>query len=135
MTERAVRQRGYDAKRRATQDWRHLYKSKRWARIKRAQAKAQPYCQECARLDPPRLFTPMTIVDHVDRHGGDPERFFRGPFQSLCKPCHDSRKQSEERRGFKLDMGPDGWPVDDRHPGNRDADGQIKRLSPQTLVP
>lgn len=126
MTARQVARRGYDAKRRARQPWRLLYKTKRWRRIRKGQLRAHPWCQECERLDPPRFYTPATIVDHVDRHGGDPVKFFAGPFQSLCGPCHDSRKQSEEVRGYRQDVGADGWPVDDRHPVHRDEAGAIK---------
>ena len=38
-----------------------------------------------------------TILDHKEPHLGDPERFWKGPFQTLCKPCHDSIKQRHER--------------------------------------
>ncbi|PLR25216.1 hypothetical protein SGCZBJ_12630 [Caulobacter zeae] len=59
-----------------------------------------PLCAFCEREE---RVTPATVCDHVERHGGDEERFFAGPFQSLCKRCHDSTKQADEaaakRRG------------------------------------
>lgn len=42
------------------------------------------------------------VCDHIRPHKGDPALFWdRGNLQCLCKPCHDSAKQSEERRGVR----------------------------------
>jgi hypothetical protein len=57
-----------------------------------------------------------TICDHVEPHPGDVNRFWLGPFQSLCKECHDSTKRFVELHGFRPDIGLDGWPLDLRHP-------------------
>jgi 5-methylcytosine-specific restriction enzyme A len=65
-----------------------LYNSKRWATIRRRELAAHPWCAECARHE---LFVPATDIDHIHPHGGDPTRFYAGPFQSLCHSCH-SRK-------------------------------------------
>jgi 5-methylcytosine-specific restriction protein A len=62
------------------------------------------------------VVTPATICDHVEPHRGDVNKFWLGPFQSLCKPCHDGDKQRLEVRGYRTDIGPDGWPIDKRHP-------------------
>jgi hypothetical protein len=43
-------------------------------------------------------------------------KFLLGPFQSLCGECHRSAKRYVELRGYRLDIGPDGWPTDPRHP-------------------
>ena len=54
---------------------------------------------------------------------GDDE--LSGPFwdpdnwQALCKSHHDGAKQSEDRRGYSTAVGADGWPLDPRHPVNR----------------
>ena len=45
-----------------------------------------------------------------------------GPFMSLCKRCHDSTKRMIETRGFRPDIGLDGWPLDPNHPVYRRAD-------------
>jgi 5-methylcytosine-specific restriction enzyme A len=37
-------------------------------------------------------------------------------FKSLCKRCHDSAKRFVETRGYRPDVGLDGWPLDPRHP-------------------
>ncbi|MBY6113306.1 HNH endonuclease [Mameliella alba] len=41
---------------------------------------------------------PATIADHVVPHREDHGAFWYGPLQSLCKHCHDSKKQRAERR-------------------------------------
>ena len=58
--------------------------------------------------------TIATVCDHKDKDSkADPSTFFAGPFQSLCKPHHDSAKQSEERTGrARPVIGTDGWPVE-----------------------
>ncbi|MCJ2010440.1 ATP-binding protein [Methylobacterium sp. J-092] len=43
--------------------------------------------------------TPATVCDHVEPHRGDVERFWAGPFQSVCAHCHNSHKQRQERQG------------------------------------
>ena len=40
-----------------------------------------------------------TACDHVERHSGNPDKFWGGAFQSLCTPCHSSDKQLQERKG------------------------------------
>lgn len=60
--------------------------------------------------------TPATVCDHIERHRGNPAKFFGGPFQSLCKPCHDGRKQSQDRLGYSTKVGADGLPTDPKHP-------------------
>ena len=52
-----------------------------------------------------------TICDHVKPHKGDPDAFWGGPYQSLCKLHHDAAKQSEERGGHRIAIGTDGWPL------------------------
>ena len=62
------------------------------------------------------IVTAAEICDHVEPHNGDVNKFWLGPFQSLCKRCHDSTKRFVERWGFRPDIGLDGWPLDPRHP-------------------
>lgn len=98
------------------QQYRKLYKTIRWQRIREAQLRAHPLCQMCEALG--RL-TAATVCDHIEPHKGDLGKFFTGPFQSLCAPCHDGIKQSIERRGYSSAIGLDGWPTDERHPANK----------------
>lgn len=117
MSLREVNRRRYDRERQDRPE-RLWYKSPKWFRIRRNQLKAEPSCrmhrEEFGQL------VPATIVDHVNPHRGNWLAFWGGPFQSLCKPCHDRHKQADEGRGFSSATGPDGWPTDSRHPMNRE---------------
>lgn len=96
---RGEARREYDATRRKRYAWRALYSTSRWQRIRERQLGDHPLCAMCWGDE---VVTPATVCDHVEPHGGDEVKFFAGPFQSLCKPCHDSTKQAEEaaeRRG------------------------------------
>ena len=60
-----------------------------------------------------------TVVDHIIPHKGDSDLFWdESNWQSLCKRCHDSFKQKEEKQGYSNAIGHDGWPLDDKHPVN-----------------
>ena len=85
-----------------------------------------PLYQRCSRQG---KVVPATVVHHVEPHRGDMQKFFGGPFESLCAQCHNSAAQSEERLGYSI--GADGWPVDPRHPANAslDAGGRVRSSS------
>lgn len=51
-----------------------------------------------------------TVVHHTEPHRGDPVKFFAGPFESLCKPHHDSEGQREDLGQTIVSFGADGWP-------------------------
>jgi hypothetical protein len=90
-------------------EYRKWYKTARWRSLRIAQLTARPLCRYCQ--DQGHV-TPATICDHAEPHRGDPVKFWSGPFISLCKPHHDSSKQSEERLGrSQAAIGVDGWPV------------------------
>lgn len=91
---RLQRNREHDARRRTDQAWRAWYKSARWTAIRESQLRARPTCEACERKG---VLEPATVCDHVTAHKGDPDLFWWGPFQSLCKRCHDRDKQREER--------------------------------------
>lgn len=69
-----------------------LYNTGRWRVIRKAQLAREPWCK--AHLEKGE-YVPATDVDHIERHGGDPEKFFNGPFQSLCHACHSSKTAEE----------------------------------------
>lgn len=96
--------------------YRRWYKTARWQRIRSAQLTAEPLCRNCRRLG---RITPATVCDHVDPHRGDEAKFWSGPFQSLCKDCHDSPKQKQEATGIIAGVSSDGRPIDPSHPWNR----------------
>jgi 5-methylcytosine-specific restriction protein A len=57
-----------------------------------------------------------TVADHIIPHEGDEALFWQGALQSLCAPCHSSRKQTQELVGYSSEVDKDGWPIDERHP-------------------
>ena len=75
-----------------------LYGTRLWKRIRARQLAKEPWCKECLRAN---IYTPATDVDHIERHMGDKEKFFRGPFQSLCHACHSRKTNEEMGRGAK----------------------------------
>ena len=101
-----------------TSKWKHLYDKALWRRRAKAQIQNHPLCAMCMARN---IVTPATIADHIEPHGGDHERFYWGPLQSLCPPCHSSRKKQLELHGYARDIGADGWPIDPAHPANRSS--------------
>jgi 5-methylcytosine-specific restriction enzyme A len=93
-----------------------LYSSAKWRRIRKLQLLHSPLCVLCLKRG---TTTAATIFDHVTPHDGDVNKFWLGPFQSLCGQCHNSAKKFEENRGYLPDSGLDGFPIDPRHPANR----------------
>ena len=94
-------------------EYRKLYKTQRWRRIREIQITKHQFCVRCEKNG---VLTPATAVDHVVPHRGDLMLFYEGELQSLCDRHHNSDKQSEEVRGFSTAVGADGFPVDDDHP-------------------
>jgi hypothetical protein len=91
-------------------DYQHLYKTAHWLRLRKQQLLQHPLCAFCEKRG---RVTPATVVDHVERHGGNPNLFFCSPLQSLCKNCHDVDKQRVERGGRpRQQIGSDGFPLD-----------------------
>jgi 5-methylcytosine-specific restriction enzyme A len=76
---------------------RHLYKSQRWARVRRRVFLRDPLCCACGHRA-------STVVDHrvkarvwVEAHSGDEESFFdERNLQGLCKPDHDLKTRRGE---------------------------------------
>jgi 5-methylcytosine-specific restriction enzyme A len=95
--------------------WSRWYSKKRWRRLRRHQLRAEPLCRFCTRDG---KAVPANFVDHVERHFGDPDKFWFGALQSLCWNCHESHKKFIEARGYARDVGVDGWPIDPHHPAN-----------------
>jgi 5-methylcytosine-specific restriction protein A len=93
--------------------WHDLYCLARWQKIRRHQLMIHPLCKFCLERGIP---VPATIADHVEPHGGDRTKFFTGALQSLCEHCHNRTKKQIETRGYRLDIGLDGWPLDSGHP-------------------
>lgn len=76
--------------------WAHLYSTATWKAIRRQQLSEHPLCLMCQEEGRIRA---ASICDHIEPHKGDEVKFYAGPFQSLCKPHHDSDKQMLEKSG------------------------------------
>ncbi|WP_226576528.1 HNH endonuclease [Acuticoccus sediminis] len=117
-TSKRERDQRADAKRREGKPWRAWYKKQRWQILRRCTFVRDLYvCQKCGvQLTNDR----QCVADHKVRHEGDAALFWDPEnLQTLCQPCHDSAKQSEEARGYSSEIGADGFPIDPRHPANR----------------
>lgn len=90
------------------------YGRRSWRKRAARQLKEHPLCRLC--FDLKGMVVPAEVCDHVERHGGDWGKFRYGALQSLCRDCHDSAKRVIEARGYSVEIGLDGWPVDPRHP-------------------
>jgi 5-methylcytosine-specific restriction enzyme A len=74
---------------------RKLYKTARWQRLHMSILARDLFtCRMCRKVEGN---TSRLVCDHVEPHRGCVEKFWAGPFQTLCKDCHDSDKQQLER--------------------------------------
>jgi 5-methylcytosine-specific restriction protein A len=86
-----------------------LYRKRAWQRLRRQQLLREPACIRCGAF--------ATVVHHKIPHKGNPNLFFASTnLASICKRCHDSIENEEERLGYSKEFGVDGLPVDPRHP-------------------
>ncbi len=90
----AQAEREFEARRSRETETRKLYKTARWQRLRAAQLSASPLCAIC---EADGVIRPAMVCDHIEPHRGDVERFWAGPFQSLCEGCHNRVKQRQER--------------------------------------
>ena len=94
MPSRPEQKRAFDRIRRREQPWRKWFNLRVWRDIRAAQLIGEPLCERCKARD---VFVVASVVHHTVPHRGDWQLFVGGPFESLCKPCHDSEAQAEER--------------------------------------
>lgn len=103
---RAEVRRDFDRWRLENQEWRRWYGLQRWKDLRWSVLERDGFtCQICGRLEGD---TSQLVADHVEPHMGDPEKFWSGELQTLCKSCHDSTKQSMER-GQRKANGRPSW--------------------------
>ena len=70
----SANQRGYDA---------------RWRKARRAFLSRNPLCAKCYAEG---YLVPATVVDHIQPHRGDVNKFWDASnWQALCKRCHDRK--------------------------------------------
>lgn len=96
-SEKRERDRSSEAQCREGRPSRKWYASKDWRgkggrRLR--QLEAEPLCRLC----PDHSKQLATVADHVVPHREDYGLFWFGALQSLCKSCHDSKKQRAEKR-------------------------------------
>jgi 5-methylcytosine-specific restriction endonuclease McrA len=99
-------------KRTTPRHWREWYQLQFWRNRRAHQLRIEPLCRRCLERG---IATPATQADHVEPHRGNWNAFVFGELQSLCVRCHNE-KQFSQRFGFHRDVGPDGLPLDPRHP-------------------
>lgn len=88
------------ASRRTSAEYHSWYSLTVWTDdLRPTQLLREPFCRECAKRG---IRTWATVVDHVEPHRGDWNKFIdRGNLQSLCKRHHDqktAREQAQERQ-------------------------------------
>ena len=89
--------------------WDRYYKTARWQRLRKLHLAQHPMCKFCLEHGIVRV---ANVVDHVTPHKGDWNAFVTGKLQSLCKPCpHKWAKRQVELRGYRCDIGLDGYPT------------------------
>lgn len=83
----------------AGQLWRKWYKTARWQRLRWSVLVRDLFtCRRCRRVE---VVTSLLVADHIKPHRGDASLFWDdGNLQCLCKSCHDTFKQAEERAGL-----------------------------------
>ena len=101
-----------DQRSEAAQAYRRLYHTAAWLRLRRVQLAAYPLCKRCAQLGET---VAASVVHHVQAHKGDWSAFVNGELESLCRACHDSSAQSEERKGHGIGCDAQGLPLDSQH--------------------
>lgn len=66
-----------------------------WEKARAGFLKHHPFCRRCN--------APASVVDHIKPHKGDSRLFWdKSNWQSLCAPCHNGAKQSDERRNKRI---------------------------------
>lgn len=81
-------------------EWRPWYKTQRWRRLRwQVLVRDRFTCQMCGTLE---ADTAKLVGDHKVPHRGDEALFFdEANVWCLCKTCHDSTKQREERQAAR----------------------------------
>lgn len=87
-----------------------LYDTPQWRKMSKRQLAKDPLCAMCL------VDTPATVADHIIPHHDDRKVFFDvDNLQSLCAPCHNSRKKMIEKHGYSQACDVDGLPLDPGH--------------------
>ncbi len=86
---------------------------RRWRKLREQFLAENPLCVFC--IDENKV-SAATELDHIQKHGGDPELFYDVEnLQGLCAHHHRSTKAQIERSGKVRGNGADGTPLDPEH--------------------
>lgn len=85
-----------NAERRRVDTSTSLYNDRRWRAFSKQWLATHPLCEQCTRDG---RVTAGAEVDHIEPHKGDVQKFWAGPFQTLCTSCH-SRKTATSEGAF-----------------------------------
>lgn len=85
--------------RQRTEHWQAWYTSRRWRKLRWEVLVRDLF--RCAMCQHTIADSSQLVCDHIRPHRGEAKAFWSGPFQTLCKPCHDSVKQAEERASLR----------------------------------
>lgn len=82
-----------------TQEWRKWYKTARWQKLRMSILVRDLFtCGMCAKIEP---ITSQLVADHKLPHRGSACLFWKDTnLQCICKTCHDSEKQRQERLSY-----------------------------------
>jgi len=93
--ERSVKKKSqqYDRERDQTEERQWIH-SPRWRKASRMFLDEHPLCAECERKG---RTTGAYLVDHIESHRGDHEKFWnQSNWQSMCGSCHSSKTNKED---------------------------------------
>ncbi len=113
--------------------FKHLYGTARWKRLRRAQLEREPLCSMCAKRG---RVTEATVCNHTLGHpdGETEDQFWSGPFDSQCNDCHNGDTARIERGATQLKgCDDDGWPIDAGPAWNRRSEGVERPNVPRSV--
>ena len=68
----------------------------KWRQVRKAYLNKHPLCVRCLAQG---KFVTATVVDHIIPHRGNPDLLWNeANYQALCKPCHDRKTWTEDRK-------------------------------------
>lgn len=93
-------ERSADAERAVYSPWRKLYNTPRWRALRLAIFARDLFTCQWPGCKVTTSNTSKLVADHREPHRGDERLFWsEGNLWTLCRPCHDRRKQRAERAG------------------------------------
>lgn len=106
---------------------------RKWQKLRGAFLAEHPLCSMCHSFGVVKV---AEVVDHKTPHRGDEVLFWdQGNWQALCEHHHNSHKAKTEIRGYALEVGEDGWPLDPMHPANTGLPVVSGKAQPSELLP